>query len=107
MSKNLHKRLRELQRVAALHQTQTATAIGGVPQNAVIASDNSVTVSGTTATAATMAIGTPEHYHAIRRDLVFLMVVLVSMVALLLVCWWLVGHTALSNWIIRAGSSIR
>ena len=102
MSKNLHKRLRELQRVAALHQNQAATAIGGVPQNAVIADDNSAVVSNTA-----MAIGTPEHYHAIRRDLVFLMVVLISMVALLLVCWWLVGHTALASWIIRAGSAIR
>jgi len=106
MSKNLHKRLRELQRIAALHQTQTATAIGGVPQNAVIASDNSAAVSSTN-TAAAMAIGTPAHYRVIRRDLVFVMILMFVMIGLLFGLDWLVGHTGLAQWIVRLGGSIR
>jgi hypothetical protein len=105
MSKNLHKRLRELQRIAALHQPQAATAIGGVPQTAVIANDGTAVISNTPT--ATMAIGTPAHYQVIRRDLVFVVILMVIMIGLLLGLDWLVGHTGLAQWIVGLGNAIR
>lgn len=124
MSKNLHRRLRELQKIAALHQNQTATPIGGVPQNIAeqpysapasafaeatvdkskgLRQDSGLTGQQT----ATMAIGTPEHYKVIRRDLVFVMILIIVMVGLLFGLDWLVNNTALANWIVNLGSSIR
>ncbi|MFA5009613.1 MAG: hypothetical protein WC553_00020 [Patescibacteria group bacterium] len=100
MSKNLHKRLRELQRVAALHQNQAVAPIG-----APVISDT--TVSAAPSAAATMAIGTPAHYQVIRKDLIFVVILMLVMVALLLGCWWLVNNTALAQWIVNLGSSIR
>jgi len=98
MSKNLHKRLRELQRVAALHQNQTVAPIGAsVISDAGVASEPS----------ATMAIGTPAHYKVIRKDLNFVVILMLVMIALLLGCWWLVNNTALAQWIVNLGSSIR
>lgn len=99
MAKNLHKRLRELQRVAALHQNQPVAPIG-----APVVSDVAAPVAEAVAK---MEIGTPEHYGVIRRDLNFLVPVLFAMIILLLACWWLVGHTALASWIIKLGTTIR
>jgi hypothetical protein len=101
MSKNLHKRLRELQRVAALHQDKAVAPIG-----AAVVSDSGVTFTPA-ASVATMAIGTPAHYKVIRKDLVFVVILMLVMVALLFGLTWLVGHTGLAQFIVNLGSSIR
>jgi len=98
MSKNLTKRLRELQRVAALHQDKTVAPIG-----APVISDTQVSATPSV----TMAIGTPEHYKVIRKDLVFVVILMVIMITALFGLTWLVGHTSLAQWIVNLGSSIR
>lgn len=119
MSKNLHKRLRELQKVAALHQNQASTPIGVAAQSffakaseglrpvGELADTNSVAAVSDANIAATMAIGTPEHYKIIRRDLVFVMILIIVMIGLLFGLSWLTNNTALAQWIVNLGSSIR
>ncbi len=98
MSKNLNKRLRELQRVAALHQNQPVAPIG------VPVLSNTPTSTSSTAVA---AIGTPEHYKVIRKDLIFVVILMAITVALLFGLDWVVNNTGLADWIVRLGTVIR
>ena len=109
MSKNLNKRLRELQKVAALHQNQTNTPIGVASQqvSGLAGQFTTDTHSVAAISNATMAIGTPEHYKVIRRDLVFVVILMIVMIGLLFGLDWLVNNTALAQWIVNLGSSIR
>lgn len=117
MSKNIHKRLRELQRVAALHQinpngtplgTVAPTPTGSQGFGAPVVSDAQVATPATGERSTfTMAIGTPAHYKVIRKDLNFVVILMLVMVALLFGCWWMVNNTGLAGWIVNLGSSIR
>ena len=106
MSKNLNKRLRELQKVAALHQNQPVAPIGAPVISGTAVSATPIASAGERSTF-TMAIGTPEHYKVIRRDLVFVVILMVVMIGLLFGLDWLVNNTALAQWIVNLGSSIR
>ncbi len=98
MSKNLNKRLRELQRVAALHQNQPVAPIG-----ASVLSNTPTSASSTAAT----AIGTPEHYKVIRKDLIFVVILMAITITLLFGLDWVVNNTGLADWIVKLGVSIR
>lgn len=98
MAKNLHKRLKELQRVAAMHQNQTVAPIG-MP----VISDTQVAETP----AAAVTIGTPEHYKFIRKDLVFVVILMLATVAALIGLTFLVDNTGFAQWIVNLGNSIR
>jgi len=94
MSKKHHKKLKELQRLQALHQTANTsapTAEFSPVQSQVVTKEPSAEM-----------IANASHT-TVKRDLIVLVPLLVSMTALLFVAKWTVEHTALTQWVLSAG----
>ncbi|OGB73463.1 hypothetical protein A3K24_01200 [candidate division Kazan bacterium RIFCSPHIGHO2_01_FULL_44_14] len=98
MSNKHLKKLKELQRLQALHQTANTSAPTAVRQLA----DSSVQSPIIAKEPSAEMIANNSHT-TVKRDLVVLVPLLVSMTALLFVAKWTVEHTALTQWILSAG----
>lgn len=104
MSKKHLKRLKELQRLQALHQ-DTAQP---VPPSAVEIPTEQPSVENFPVTfpqPASVSV-MPDSHMVIKKDLVFLIILIVAMLLLLVALNWLIDHTALSQWIIKVAGFV-
>jgi len=99
MSKKHLKRLKELQRLQALHQYAAESPVETPAEVAIVAPESTGVQTASTDI-------TLDSHRVIKRDLIGLIILIVAMLLLLVALNWLIDHTALSQWIIKVAGFI-
>lgn len=105
MSKKHLRQLKELQRIQKLHE-QAGSTVGGFGVSTAPVETVQPTVQPMRSAGGSSFIGDDAAHAVVRRDLMFLSILIAAMVVTLVVLNWLVQVSALGGWLLKAADAL-